>query len=167
MYCQQQYKSSPIQALLYVVVILFYWYYLVFFIRFDDIKRPAVGNLNPKADVLTFQQLELDHYIGPAPYPGMPGAQTGPVPVIRMFGTTGSGHSVCCHVHGFSPYLYVPLPDNFSQTDCFPFKVGTMFINRLCCFVLGCYCITFKRFVGTILIYFMCENTYSIEAVLR
>lgn len=41
---------------------------------------------------------------------GMPGQLQGKVPIIRMFGVTDSGNSVCCHVHGFAPYFYVPAP---------------------------------------------------------
>lgn len=41
---------------------------------------------------------------------GMPGQSQGKVPIIRMFGVTDSGNSVCCHVHGFAPYFYVPAP---------------------------------------------------------
>ncbi|XP_068785695.1 DNA polymerase delta catalytic subunit-like, partial [Struthio camelus] len=43
----------------------------------------------------------------------MPGATEGPVPILRMFGVTAAGHSVCCHVHGFAPYFYVPAPAGF------------------------------------------------------
>lgn len=42
---------------------------------------------------------------------GMPGQSQGKVPIIRMFGVTDSGNSVCCHVHGFAPYFYVPAPN--------------------------------------------------------
>ena len=42
---------------------------------------------DPKKVDLVFQQIEIDHYIG-RPVPGMPGAQKGPVPVMRMFGVT-------------------------------------------------------------------------------
>ncbi|XP_064360612.1 DNA polymerase delta catalytic subunit, partial [Dromaius novaehollandiae] len=41
----------------------------------------------------------------------------GPVPIIRMFGVTDGGHSVCCHVHGFVPYFYVPAPPGFEAKD--------------------------------------------------
>lgn len=41
---------------------------------------------------------------------GMPGQSQGKVPIIRMFGVTDSGNSVCCHIHGFAPYFYVPAP---------------------------------------------------------
>lgn len=42
---------------------------------------------------------------------GMPGQSQGKVPIIRMFGVTDSGNSVCCHIHGFAPYFYVPAPN--------------------------------------------------------
>lgn len=77
--------------------------------------------------ILKFQYLELDHYIG-KPYPGMPGAQTGPVPIIRMFGITEEGNSVCCHIHGFTSYFYVSLPDTFTEKDCAPFKVNDTYL---------------------------------------
>lgn len=41
---------------------------------------------------------------------GMPGQSQGKVPIIRMFGVTDGGNSVCCHIHGFAPYFYVPAP---------------------------------------------------------
>lgn len=53
---------------------------------------------------------------------GMPGAQSGTVPVIRMFGVTMDGNSVCCHVHGFAPYFYIGAPIGFDHTHCQPFK---------------------------------------------
>ncbi|KAL3267213.1 hypothetical protein HHI36_011349 [Cryptolaemus montrouzieri] len=86
-----------------------------------SVGRPQLENIDPAKDTLIFQELELDHYIG-VPYPGMPGAQSGPVPVIRCFGVTKKGNSVCCHIHGFSPYFYINLPDSFVEADCEPFK---------------------------------------------
>ena len=53
----------------------------------------------------------------------MPGSQQGPVPIMRMYGVTMEGNSVCCHVHGFSPYFFVSAPSNFADTDCHPFRV--------------------------------------------
>lgn len=41
----------------------------------------------------------------------MPGQVQGKVPIVRMFGVTDSGNSVCCHIHGFAPYFYVPAPN--------------------------------------------------------
>ncbi|KAI4463291.1 dna polymerase catalytic subunit [Holotrichia oblita] len=72
-------------------------------------------------DPLIFQQLELEHYVGKT-YPGMPGAQLGFVPIMRMFGITENENSVCCHVHGFTPYLHVSLPDSFGEEDLCLFK---------------------------------------------
>lgn len=54
----------------------------------------------------------------------MPGMQQGLVPIIRMFGITEEGHSVCCHIHGFTPYLYVDIPNSFRDEDLGPFKVN-------------------------------------------
>lgn len=67
----------------------------------------------------------------------MPGAQRGPVPVMRVFGVTMDGNSVCCHVHGFAPYFYIGAPAGFDHTHCHPFKealdkivIGDMRSNR-------------------------------------
>ena len=32
---------------------------------------------------------------------------------MRMFGITKAGNSVCAHVHGFHPYLFIEAPPNF------------------------------------------------------
>uniref|UniRef100_A0A8C3V4A3 DNA polymerase n=1 Tax=Catharus ustulatus TaxID=91951 RepID=A0A8C3V4A3_CATUS len=42
----------------------------------------------------------------PRGFPGWPH----PSPILRMFGVTGEGLSVCLHLHGFSPYFYVLAP---------------------------------------------------------
>ncbi|KAJ9587970.1 hypothetical protein L9F63_018599 [Diploptera punctata] len=84
-------------------------------------SRPAPPPLDPSAHSLVFQQLEVDHYTG-SPVQGMPGSQKGPVPIMRMYGVTMEGNSVCCHVHGFSPYFFVLAPPNFRNADCHPFK---------------------------------------------
>lgn len=74
--------------------------------------RPALPTLEPAKDKLIFQQLELDHYVGDA-RADMPGAKTGPAPIMRVFGVTAAGNSICCHMHGFHPYLYAPAPSGF------------------------------------------------------
>nr|XP_023015999.1 DNA polymerase delta catalytic subunit [Leptinotarsa decemlineata] len=89
--------------------------------RCDNFVRPPVPALDPKTDTLIFQELELDHYIGNV-YPGMLGPQNGLVPIIRMFGITKAGNSICCHIHGFSPYFYVNLPESFTNAELEPFK---------------------------------------------
>lgn len=83
--------------------------------------RPDPPEINPKTDSITFQQIDIENYIARA-MNGMPGAQSGPVPVIRMFGITMDGNSVCCHVHGFTPYFYIGAPAGFDHTHCQPFK---------------------------------------------
>jgi len=77
-------------------------------------QRPPPPALDQTKDRLVFQQVELDHYIG-RPVSGMPGANAGPVPVVRMFGVTNDGNSVCAHVHGFHPYIFVPAPPEFKK----------------------------------------------------
>lgn len=112
-------------------------------------SRPAPPELKPAQDTLEFQQIDIDHYTGelPAvpidpvagsrvlrsghlalfvtgrPLPGMPGSQIAPVPIMRIYGITAKGNSVCCHVHGFSPYFFVSAPEGFSDKHCLSFKV--------------------------------------------
>merc|ERR1719450_1924461 len=83
--------------------------------------RPEPRSLDPKVDSLVFQQVELDHYIGQA-RPDMPGARQGPAPVMRMFGVTMEGNSVCCHVHGFHPYIYLPAPAGITKDNLSVFR---------------------------------------------
>uniref|UniRef100_A0A8I3XDN2 DNA polymerase n=1 Tax=Callithrix jacchus TaxID=9483 RepID=A0A8I3XDN2_CALJA len=76
--------------------------------------RPTPAPLDPQTEPLIFQQLEIDHYVGPAQsVPGGPPLSRGSVPVLRAFGVTDEGVSVCCHVHGFAPYFYTPAPPGF------------------------------------------------------
>lgn len=85
-------------------------------------KRPPPPHVDHTINCIVFQQLEIDYYVGPA-IPGMPGAQKGSVPIVRMFGVTMEGNSVCAHVHGFSPYFYIAAPsESFSAQDCTVFR---------------------------------------------
>ena len=43
----------------------------------------------------------------------VPGASTGPVPVIRLYGVTEAGNSALYHVYGFTPYFYCNVPPGF------------------------------------------------------
>lgn len=80
-------------------------------------SRPTPRDFDPFKENFTFQQIEIDHYNG-EPIHGMPGSQLAPVPIMRMYGVTIDGNSVCCHVHGFTPYFYVTVPQNFAEGSC-------------------------------------------------
>ncbi|XP_014256451.1 DNA polymerase delta catalytic subunit isoform X2 [Cimex lectularius] len=84
-------------------------------------KRPDPPVLNPNIDTISFQQLEIDHYNG-KPVHGMPGSQVEPVPVMCIYGVTMEGNSVCCHVHGFTPYFYVYAPEGFGSENLDDFR---------------------------------------------
>lgn len=84
-------------------------------------RRPPAPSLDPSSDTLVFQQIDLDYYLGET-VAGMPGQSQGKVPIIRMFGVTDNGNSVCCHVHGFAPYFYVPAPNGFTSAHLVEFK---------------------------------------------
>jgi DNA polymerase delta subunit 1 len=34
------------------------------------------------------------------------------------------GNSVCCYVHGFHPYFYVPAPPNFTEKNLPDFRIA-------------------------------------------
>lgn len=74
------------------------------------------------------------YFKGP-PCEGMPGQQAGKVPIMRMFGVNDNGNSICCHVHGFSPYLYVTCPPIFKESHLGAFKVSIHVLwNEIDCF---------------------------------
>jgi len=70
----------------------------------DVWKRPSFTHVNARADALIFQQVDCDYYT------------EGEQPVIRIFGVTDKGNSVCCFVRGFSHYLYVRMPEHWPST---------------------------------------------------
>ena len=84
-------------------------------------SRPNPPSLDPSRDKLVFQQVELDHYIGQARV-DMLGAREGPAPIMRMFGITMDGNSVCFHVHGFHPYIYLPAPTGVTPENLSIFR---------------------------------------------
>lgn len=71
--------------------------------------------LTPEAE-LSLMQVDIDYYTD-LPHPKLTKIASGSsssdkVPVLRIYGLTESGHSVMARVHGFSPYFYVPCPEN-------------------------------------------------------
>uniref|UniRef100_A0A1B0B962 DNA polymerase n=1 Tax=Glossina palpalis gambiensis TaxID=67801 RepID=A0A1B0B962_9MUSC len=87
-------------------------------VKWSRVDPPVI---DPDTDALIFQQIDVENYIGQH-FPGMPGAQFGAVPIMRMFGITMEGNSVCCHVHGFCPYFYLAAPHSFEQSHCYLFR---------------------------------------------
>eukprot|EP00301_Raphidiophrys_heterophryoidea_P014617 c23049_g1_i1.p1 GENE.c23049_g1_i1~~c23049_g1_i1.p1 ORF type:complete len:1142 (+),score=357.53 c23049_g1_i1:43-3426(+) len=80
-------------------------------------KRPPLPAMNPATDAIHLQSIDIDYYVAQA-QSGYLGAQSGEVPVVRIFGVTNDGHSVAAHVHGFSPYFYFDTPPGFVAAKC-------------------------------------------------
>jgi len=79
-------------------------------------SRPPLA-LSGNDEDLSFQWLDID-IIGGKPLTTNPnpnkskvvGASSGQVPVLRIFGVSEEGNSVCAYLHGFTPYCYFALP---------------------------------------------------------
>ncbi|KAL9313895.1 hypothetical protein ACSQ67_019347 [Phaseolus vulgaris] len=65
---------------------------------------------------VVFQQLEIDYVIGESHRELLPNL-SGPAAIIRIFGVTKEGHSVCCNIHGFEPYFYICCPPGMGPDD--------------------------------------------------
>ena len=65
------------------------------------------------------QWVDIDMYssnplpINPKQGAAVPGATTGRVPVIRLYGVTEVGNSIMYHIYGFTPYFYCNVPPGF------------------------------------------------------
>ncbi|KAH6791361.1 DNA polymerase delta subunit 1 [Perilla frutescens var. frutescens] len=80
-------------------------------------KRPPLSHsYQSESQNIVFQQLEIDYIIGDSNRELLP-SSTGPAAVIRIFGVSKEGHSVCCHVHGFEPYFYISCPPGMGPDD--------------------------------------------------
>ena len=54
----------------------------------------------------------------------VPGAQTGVVAILRVFGVTAAGHSVLAHIHGFTPYFWTAPPAGMTEQDVPAFQIA-------------------------------------------
>ncbi len=83
--------------------------------------RPGLPLIDPNVDSIIFLQFDADYTVG-NPLPGMPGATTGSVPIVRLWGVNEIGNSVQCNIHGFTPYFYVQAPEDFKENHCEMFR---------------------------------------------
>lgn len=85
--------------------------------RFAKWTRPHLSSeyLSQSCSIL-FQQLEIDYVIGESHKELLPNS-SGAAAIIRIFGVTKEGHSVCCNVHGFEPYFYINCPPGMRPDD--------------------------------------------------
>ncbi|KAH7292764.1 hypothetical protein KP509_29G084300 [Ceratopteris richardii] len=88
--------------------------------RLSRWRRPQ-PQFDFKLQNIVFQQLDIDYIIGESNKQLTP-QRSGPVAILRMFGVTTEGHSVCCNVHGFQPYFYISCPDGMGPDDIPKFK---------------------------------------------
>jgi len=66
---------------------------------------------------LDYVQVPFDSHIHEALGTGAQGDR----PMIRIFGVTDQGNSVCAFVHGFEPYFYAKAPQGFTDHDIVQF----------------------------------------------
>ena len=59
------------------------------------------------------------------------GSNVGPVPVIRVFGTTDKGNAAALYVHGFTPYALFAAPKEFENNPANMERLRDMLNERL------------------------------------
>ncbi|KAL2347216.1 hypothetical protein Fmac_001216 [Flemingia macrophylla] len=79
-------------------------------------RPPLHADYVSQSRSVVFQQLEIDYVIGESHKDLLPNT-SGPAAIIRIFGVTKEGHSVCCNVHGFEPYFYICCPPGMGPDD--------------------------------------------------
>ncbi|CAJ1974806.1 unnamed protein product [Sphenostylis stenocarpa] len=79
-------------------------------------RPPLSADYVAQSRSVIFQQLEIDYVIGESHRELLPNL-SGAAAIIRIFGVTKEGHSVCCNVHGFEPYFYVCCPPGMGPDD--------------------------------------------------
>ncbi|XP_047334461.1 DNA polymerase delta catalytic subunit [Impatiens glandulifera] len=85
--------------------------------RLSKWRRPPLStSYQTQSPSIVFQQLEIDYVIGESHKELLP-CSSGPAAIIRIFGVTQEGHSVCCNIHGFEPYFYINCPPGMGPDD--------------------------------------------------
>ncbi|KAK1264132.1 DNA polymerase delta catalytic subunit [Acorus gramineus] len=85
--------------------------------RLSKWKRPSLSHSYLSlSQPIVFQQLEIDYVIGESHKELLP-SSSGAAAILRIFGVTSEGHSVCCRVHGFEPYFYISCPQGMGPDD--------------------------------------------------
>lgn len=85
--------------------------------RLQKWKRPSLSQAYiAQTQSTLFQQLEIDYIIAESHKELLPNS-SGRAAILRIFGVTKEGNSVCCHVHGFEPYFYISCPPGMGPDD--------------------------------------------------
>lgn len=78
------------------------------------LARSKLPDIDPQNDALIFQTIDLDFYVGECQNTFSNRLKCDQSQaVVRMFGVTRQGNSVCCHVYGFAAYFFAQVPDGF------------------------------------------------------
>lgn len=88
------------------------------------VQRPPASILDPNVQDLAFQQVDLDYIQVPfdaTVHETLGTGAQGDRPVIRVFGVSNKGNSVCAFIHGFEPYFYAKAPDGFTDHNVLQF----------------------------------------------
>ena len=86
-------------------------------------KRKPAPPIDPSKDSIVFQQLDIDYVVAePHAMLGPERKAIGHAALLRIFGVTAAGNSVCAFVHGFEPYFYAKVPDSFQDSMCEGFR---------------------------------------------
>ncbi|KAJ7945210.1 DNA polymerase [Quillaja saponaria] len=79
-------------------------------------RPPLSSDYISQSRSIVFQQLEIDYVIGESHKELFPNSY-GPAAIIRIFGVSKEGHSICCLAHGFEPYFYISCPPGMGPDD--------------------------------------------------
>lgn len=77
--------------------------------------RPQVKSINSESEDFQFMQIDIDSDIYTKDY--YVSNDLLDKPIIRMYGVTETGNSVCAIIEGFYPYFYVRLPQNVNEKN--------------------------------------------------